>query len=73
MGEFNWTRALDALGHGHDIVAVGQVRQLARAFGIDGPIPLHATEEHEIKQLRERAANNIAAAERIAERAEGRD
>jgi hypothetical protein len=65
MGEFNWTRALDALGRGHDLGPIGQARQLARAFGVEGPIPLHPLEEREIEQLRQRAANNLAAADRI--------
>jgi hypothetical protein len=71
MAEFNWVRALDALGRGHDLAAAGQVRQLARAFGIEGPIPLHAAEEAEIRALRLRAENNRALAEQIEARVTG--
>lgn len=69
MGEFNWIRALDALGRGHGLDAVGTVRQLAEAFGVEGPIPLHATEEHRAKELRDAAARNLKQAEEIEGRA----
>lgn len=69
MSAFAWTRALDALGRGHGLDAVEQVRRLADAFGVEGPIPLHPIEEHRAKELRDAAARNLATAEEIEGRA----
>jgi hypothetical protein len=71
MGEFNWVRALDALGRGHTLQAVEQVRQMAEAFGVEGPIPLHATEAARAKELKEAAERNLKQAQLIEERANG--
>lgn len=71
MGKFNWTRALDALGRGHGLDAVEQVRQLAEAFGVEGPVPLHQLEVARARELRDAADRNITMAREIEGRAHG--
>jgi hypothetical protein len=65
--EFDWTAALDTFGV-HGLAQIEKVRALMAAAGIHG-LPLHPLEEYEVKQLRERAANNLAAAAAIEARA----
>jgi len=67
--EFDWVAAMDAVGTGaHSLAGSGKVREIMAAVGITG-LPLSPYEIMEAKSLRERAANNLAAAEAIERRA----
>jgi hypothetical protein len=63
--EFDWTKAADAVGtSAHSLAGSAKIREIMAAIGITG-LPLSPYEVAEIKSLRERAANNLAAAEAI--------
>lgn len=66
---FDWIKAADAIGpSAHSFAGSAKVREIMAAAGITG-LPLSPYEVAEIKALRERAANNLAAAEAIERRA----
>ena len=67
--EFDWTAAMDAVGpSAHSAAGSQRVREIMAAAGITG-LPLSRYEAEEVKSLRERAANNLAAADAIEARA----
>lgn len=65
---FDWTRALDAMGGGHNLATVDRVRGMMAAVGVTG-LPLSPEEQREVKRLRSAAQLNLAAAEAIERRA----
>jgi hypothetical protein len=63
--DFDWLAAADAYGGAaHSLAGSHKIRQIMAAVGITG-LPLSTWEIAEVKALRERAANNLAAAEAI--------
>lgn len=66
--KFSWTRALDAMGGGHNLAAAGRVREMMAAVGVTG-LPLSPEEQREVKRLRGAAQLNLAEAEAIERRA----
>lgn len=67
--EFDWIAAADALGAwAHSLGGSEKIREIMAAAGVTG-LPLSTWEAVEVEALRQRAANNIAAAERIEARA----
>jgi len=67
--DFDWTRAADAIGaSAHTLAGSMKIREIMAAVGITG-LPLSKWEQLEVDSLRERAANNLAAAEAIEARA----
>jgi len=67
--DFDWVKALDALGRGHNLPAANQVREFMAAIGVEG-LPLAPAEVEEIKRLRDSADRNQSAALAIERRAE---
>lgn len=67
--EFDWVAAADAIGtSAHSLAGSMKIREIMAAAGITG-LPLSRWEVAEVKSLRERAANNLAAADAIEARA----
>lgn len=66
---FSWIKAADAIGSSaHSLAGSMRIREIMAAVGITG-LPLSPWELNEIESLRERAANNLAAAAAIEARA----
>jgi hypothetical protein len=68
--EFDWPKALDALGGMCDLGQVNRVRKVLEVAGITG-LPLHPLEVQQVEALRERATENMHAATAIEARARG--
>ena len=66
---FSWAKAANAIGaSGNSLAGSWKIREIMAAVGITG-LPLSPWELQEVASLRERAANNLAAAEEIEARA----
>ena len=66
--DFDWVKAMDAVGGGHNLVTANKVRLIMEAIGVTG-LPLAPCEQHEVHRLRESAARSTAAADDIERRA----